>query len=446
MQWAVVVSSLKDGQVLFSENASKLMMPASNMKVVTLAATAERLGWDFTFETRLMSVGTIDKGVLKGDLVVVGGGDPTFNGRGGAATRTFDSWAEQLERAGIRRIEGRVVADGRAFPAETLGAGWAWDYLTDYYAAGVSALQFNENVADIAIRPGSTPQAPAIVEMRPPESGLVVENQVTTTARGDVDIDVHRYPGSSRLVVSGKIPVGTKEIVRSTAVDRPVLYFANVLRSVLIAKGIEITGGARDIADLAGEPVPSGAELKLLLSHHSAPLSDVAKPMMKASQNLYAETFLRRLGTENGGDGSAEAGQKFVRGVLTAWGVPEDAYVLVDGSGLSRYNYICADMMVTVLRHLYEDPKHREAFIATLPIGGVDGTLSRRFVNMKAANNVRAKTGSIANTRALSGFVTTADGEPLVFSILANSFTVPQSTIDASADQAVDRLASFSRR
>jgi serine-type D-Ala-D-Ala carboxypeptidase/endopeptidase (penicillin-binding protein 4) len=458
MQWAVLVQTVGPGDTVFALQPAKLMMPASNMKLVTLAAAAERLGWDFAFETKLVTSAPVEGGVLRGDLVVVGSGDPTINGRSGAATSTFEAWADQLGAAGITRIDGRIVADARAFDREVLGSGWAWDYLAASYAAGVSALQFNEDVADVAIHPGPSPGTPAVVEVRPIESGLIPVNRVTTSISGSPDIDLYRLPGSNRLVVTGTVPVGSKETVRAAAVDRPALYFARMLRVTLAARGIEVTGDAGEYEDVygtapsdaaggasRGDGGPPAGELRVLVSHRSPPLSEFARVMMKVSQNLYAETLLRTLGAQ-AGVGTAAAGRAAVREVLTAWGIEQDAYVQADGSGLSRYNYVCADTIVRILRRLYNDPRHREAFLATLPIGGQDGTIARRFIGMRAAGNVRAKTGSISNVRALSGFVTTLDGETLVFSVLANNFTVPQSTIDAATDAVVERLANFTRR
>jgi len=210
-----------------------------------------------------------------------------------------------------------------------------------------------------------------------------------------------------------------------------------------VARGIRVTGDAGEYGDVY--PVPPMAPTRVLLSHRSPSLKEIARVLMKVSQNQYAETLLRTLGAQLG-DGTAAAGQKVVREVLDGWGVPPDAYVLSDGSGLSRYNYVCAEMLVKILRQMYRDPRHRDPFIATLPIGGQDGTIGRRFIGTRAAGNVRAKTGSIANVRALSGYVTTLDNEVLVFSILANSFTVPQAAIDSTIDLAVERLANFTRQ
>jgi len=355
----------------------------------------------------------------------------------------FEAWADRLRADGITTIDGRIVADARAFDRESLGAGWAWDYLASGYAAGVSALQFNESVADVAMLPGPSAGTPAVIEVRPIESGLILDTHVTTVAAGEADVEFHRLPGSNRLIVSGTIPVGSKEVVRTATVDKPALYFARMLRATLVARGIRVTGDAGEYGDVY--PVPPMAPTRVLLSHRSPSLKEIARVLMKVSQNQYAETLLRTLGAQLG-DGTAAAGQKVVREVLDGWGVPPDAYVLSDGSGLSRYNYVCAEMLVKILRQMYRDPRHRDPFIATLPIGGQDGTIGRRFIGTRAAGNVRAKTGSIANVRALSGYVTTLDNEVLVFSILANSFTVPQAAIDSTIDLAVERLANFTRQ
>jgi serine-type D-Ala-D-Ala carboxypeptidase/endopeptidase (penicillin-binding protein 4) len=443
MQWAVLVQSLDTGEMLYSRNATKLMMPASNMKIVTLATTAERLGWDFTYETQLVSAAPVTKGVLEGDLVVVGSGDPTIGSRGGGgATRVFEQWADRLLADGITAIDGRIVADARAFDRDTLGAGWAWDYLAASYAAGVSALQFNESTADVAIRPAAVAGAPAFVEVRPIESGLIVDKQVTTAAEGTADLEFSRLPGSNRLVVKGTIPVGSAEVVRTATVDRPALYFARMLRATLVAKGIKVKGEAGEFEDVY--PVTPVAPMHVLLSHRSAPLSEFARVLMKVSQNQYAETLLRTLGVKGGG--TAAAGQKVVREVLEGWGIPQDACILADGSGLSRYNFLSAEMLVKILRQIYRDPRHHDPFIATLPIGGQDGTIARRFVGTRAVGNVHAKTGSIANARALSGYLTTVDGEAFVFSVLANNFSQPSSVIDSATDLAIERLVNFTRK
>jgi serine-type D-Ala-D-Ala carboxypeptidase/endopeptidase (penicillin-binding protein 4) len=439
--WGVMVQSLENGEVLYRRNSTKLMMPASNMKIVTLAAAAERLGWDYTFETRLLATQPIENGVLKGDLIVVGGGDPSINGRGGSPTRVFEEWADRLRAAGLTRIDGRIVGDDRAFPDEPLGFGWSWDDLGSADAAPVNALQYNENLAEVVARPGDASGSAAKVELRPPESGLVLDAHVTTSDAGvPTHLDLKRLPGSERLSVVGTVPVGSQETVETAAVDDPAGFFARALRAVLIRRGIDVRGEAVGVSRMDAAPDQTGTTV--LLSHRSPPLSEIGTVLMKVSQNLYAETLLKTLGAPRGA-ATAEGGRRVVQEVLERWGVPPDAVVLRDGSGLSRYNYLTAETLVRILRQLYRDPRHRLAFSATLPIGGRDGTIARRMNGTRAEGNVLAKTGSLSNVRALSGYVTTLDGESLAFSIIANNFNLPTPVIDGVTDLAVERLANF---
>ncbi len=277
MQWAVLVQSLASDETLYSANASKLMMPASNMKILTLAAAAERLGWDYTYETTLVTAAPVVSGVLKGDLVIVGTGDPTIGGRGGSATRVFEDWADRLRAAGLTGITGRIVADARAFGQETLGAGWSWDYLGSGYAAGVSALQFNESVADVVIKPGMSAGQPAVIEVRPIESGLIVDSRVTTSAGGEADVEISRLAGSNRLLVRGTVPAGAKDTVRAATVDRPALYFARILREVLVARGIRVGGVAVEYEERLLRPA-DGAHPRAALAPVGAALGHRSRP------------------------------------------------------------------------------------------------------------------------------------------------------------------------
>jgi D-alanyl-D-alanine carboxypeptidase/D-alanyl-D-alanine-endopeptidase (penicillin-binding protein 4) len=444
--FGVKVQSLASGDVLYGLNPSKLMMPASNMKLVTLAAAAARLGWDHRFETRLVSAAAIEDGVLKGDLVVIGGGDPSINGRGGDRMRVFDEWAARLRSAGITAIEGRLVGDDDAFEDETLGMGWSWDDLAYGFAAPVGALQFNEDLVDVVIAPGTAPGEPASVEMEPGHSGLAILNGVTTVdPDGRLDLSFRRLPSRTTLEVTGTVPLGAARAVRTASVDNPTGFFVRALRERLIQGGIDVRGPAVDIDDLSGEDAGRGphGHLPVLVLHQSAPLADIAIPLMKVSQNLYADTLLKSLGLPQG-TGSVEAGRAAAREALQAWAVSPDEYLMADGSGLSRYNYVTPAMLVKILVAMYGSPG-RDRFVATLPVGGVDGSLENRMKGLRAEGAVRAKTGSLSNVRSLSGYVPTADGEMLAFSIIANHFIVPPATVLEQIDLAVDRLARFTR-
>jgi D-alanyl-D-alanine carboxypeptidase/D-alanyl-D-alanine-endopeptidase (penicillin-binding protein 4) len=449
--WGVVVRSLRTGETLYAQNPRTFLMPASNMKVVTMAAAADRLGWDYTFQTRVVAIGTVGAGILRGDLVIVGSGDPSLGGRPTGGPAVVDSWADQILAAGITGVDGRIIGDDNAFDDEALGAGWAWDYLSAGYAAPIGGLEFNENVVQVVLKPGATAGDPVTAEVRPDTSGLVVDVAARTGAKeAELDLNLSRLPGSRTLRVTGTIPIGRADVTRTVSVDNPTMFMAGALRRALIAKGITVSGEAVDVDSLPAVPDLSFAQT--LVTYTSPTLAEIGKVLLKVSQNLYADTLLKRIGqpapeatAAPGAPATTSAGIKAVQEVLARWGISPDRYLQVDGSGLSRYNYLTADVLATVLTRVAADERLRAAFLDGLPVAGVDGTIASRMKNTKAQGNARAKTGSISNARALSGFVTSADGEPLVFSMIVNNFNVPQADADAIIDRAVIRLAEFRR-
>ena len=435
----VRVESLARSGVVYERNSAALVMPASNLKLFTLAASAERLGWDFRFETRLEAVGTVADGVLDGDLVVVGGGDPTIRSEDFGPSPVFAEWADALKQAGIREVKGRLIGDDHVFDHARLGAGWAWDYLADGYAAPISGLSYNENVAVVRAFPGEAPGDPVHVEVSPPGHRLEVSNGLTTgESKAEPTIDFSRLPGSPRLTVSGVVPAGGKVLARTASVDNPTRFFVEALRLALADRGIRVSGGAWDLDDVSGGP-PAGAH-RLVATRRSETLSALAGYWLKVSQNFYAETYFKTLGRTPGQPGSAEGGRRAVREVLTEWGIPPDSYVMYDGSGLSRYNYVTAAGVVTLLRHVWEDEKLRGPFVAALPVAGHDGTLASRMKGSVLDANVEAKTGTIANVRSLSGYLETNAHEKLVFSMIVNHFTAKDAEVDAVVERALARL------
>lgn len=443
--WGVLIQSIDTGDTLFAANPSKLVMPASNMKILTLATSAEQLGWDYTYETRLVTSGTIEGGVLKGDLVVIGSGDPSLGNRVGDGGRTMAGWADQLWNAGIHAIDGRLIGDDNAFEDEGVGGGWSWDDLAYGYAAPVGALAFDENAVELAIRPGAVVGDLGEIRLRPLDGGLVVENHVTTSPPdGEFALDLRRAPGSARLVARGTIPLGTPELVRTVSIDNPTDFFLAALDRALHARGITITATASDIDFVF--PAPETSTARVLVTHRSPPLSELAMPLMKVSRNLYGETLLKTLKTQDGRSGTVQSGRDAVVEVLRSWGLSPDTVVLSDGSGLSRYNYVTVETLVSVLRHLANDPRHAGPFEATLPVAGRDGTLGNRMKGTVAEGNVHAKTGAVSNVRAISGYLRTRDNERIVFSIVANNFNAAPVEVDRAADRALERLAGFSRK
>jgi len=422
----------------YTRNSNKLVMPASNMKLHTLAAAAARLGWDFRYETRLETAGTVRDGVLTGDLVVTGSGDPSIVSLDFAPAPLFDEWADELRRAGITSVHGRLVGDDSAFADEPLGAGWAWDYLDAGYAAPSGALNYNENTVTVRAWPGSAPGATPRVEIAPDGHGLDVTNELITGAAGSqTRLTLSRQPGSSHLVVRGSIPADGAVVTRVTTIDRPALFFVNAFAAALAAHGIRVSDGATATSEGA---IVTG-DRGVIATHHSQSLASLAGYFMKVSQNFYAETLLKTLARESGGERSVANGRRIVRDVLTGWDIAADAFVIQDGSGLSRYDYTTADTVVAILRHVWNDETLRGPFVAALPVAGHDGTLDARMRGTILDDRVEAKTGSIANVRALSGYLETQSGERVVFSIIVNNFTAPAAQIDAVVERALAAIA-----
>ncbi len=451
--WSVLVRPADSPDDLYSLNAGKLMMPGSAMKLVTLAAAAELLGWGHQFETKVASLAPLDEGTLRGDLIVVGGGDPSISERSDVPG-VLQTLARQLREAGITKIEGGIIGHDDLFDDNGFGDGWTLDNLPYGYAAAVSALEYNEGSVDLVIHAGAAAGDAVAIQMRPDGSGLQIDNRLVTVAETETGrLTLHRRPGSSRVLVHGQIPAKAAPFARTASVDNPTAFFVSAFRGALVAEGVEVIGDAVDIDDFPAKPDVTGA--RTLVSHRSPPLRQLAASMMRVSQNQYSETLLRALGTlgASGALGlpaeaasAAKVGAQQVRAVLKSWDVADDSYAIADGSGLSRYNYVTSDALVRILGRMRADPRHAAPFADTLPVAGREGTLSRRLAGSAAEGRVRAKTGTVDNVRAIAGYVETANGETLLFSIIANNFTVPAGVIDAAADRALIRLATFSRQ
>ncbi len=418
-------------------------MPASNQKILTSAAALMTLGPDFKFVTRVFRNGSVTDGVLQGDLIVQGQGDPTFYTKFyNDSTDPFRNWAKKLSDAGIKRIEGRVIGDDDHFEDASFGHGWSLNYLDTWYAVETGALQFNENYLDLRIAPPATANGKVEITPNVASNYYQIVDQTRLSATEPNSVRISRPFGSNVITVSGVVKAGTPPFERSPSIGNPTLFFATVLREVLISEGIQVTGEAVDCDTLENWSFrPENSTL--LVSHDSPPLSEILRGLMKRSQNLYAETLVKTLGLESTGLGSFAAGKAVVQDRLEEMGIDSATYAFMDGSGLTRYNFVSPRQLVTILEHMRES-EHGKLWKSLLPIGGVDGTLRNRMKGTAAAGKVLAKTGTISNVRCLSGYVTTADGEELVFSFMLNGHLLSSRNADAVTDKVLSLLAEYS--
>jgi D-alanyl-D-alanine carboxypeptidase/D-alanyl-D-alanine-endopeptidase (penicillin-binding protein 4) len=450
--WSVLVVSLDKGDTLFAHQADTHLAPASGLKLFTTAAALYYLGPEFRYSTFLLADGKIENGVLNGDLVVYGTGDPTFTARFGRRDGIWHEFADTLLALGVREVRGSVIGDASYFAGRGTGTGWQEDYIGASYAAPSSALSYGENIATLQIKPRAVGEPP-FVGLADGADEISVINHAQTVARGRSFIHVARSSYDSPLEVRGQISRGTTSIQRTVPVADPAQYAAAVFKKILSDKGITVTGPTKSVTDAAGSPVTgrmvfapaldAKQPVRVLAIHQSPPLIDILEIVNKKSHNLMAEQTLRTVGRVALGEGSVDAGEKAVIQLLVReTGDAPEGFDMDDGSGLSVLDRASARNFIHLLSFMAKSPMF-DSYWQTLPEAGVANGL-RRMGGTAAAGNLRAKTGTIDNVSSLSGYVRASDGERLAFSIISNN--VPSTYRAKRIEDAIGiRLASFDR-
>jgi D-alanyl-D-alanine carboxypeptidase/D-alanyl-D-alanine-endopeptidase (penicillin-binding protein 4) len=442
--WGVLVRSLDGGETLFERQADRMFVPASTMKVVTASAALEALGPDFRWSTAVGATGPVEGGVLPGDLVVAGSGDPTLSGRFHRDVMTlFREWADSLRARGVTRVEGRVVGNDDRFDDLPYGAGWAWDDVDDVYSAQVSALELNEGVVEVRVEGTVEAGRPARASTMPFLADVPIENEVVMV-RGPSALRFGRGREPGAVRVWGVMSVDSPPVHQLAPVNDPTRFFATVLRETLVLQGIAVSGAAVDADALAADDPARGPAAATLFVHRSPPLARVLPGFLKPSQNQIGELILKTLGAELRGAGTAAGGAAAVDSLHRLWGMPPGALRMADGSGLSRYDLLTPRLLVRVMERMAASP-HAEAWRAALPVMGAEGTLARRGAGTPLAGRVVAKTGTMSGVRSLTGYLTTDAGERLVFAAVSNHHDRPAREVDRVVDAALLRLLAVPR-
>ena len=438
--WGVVVHSLDRDERLFELNPQTLFVPASVAKIVSAISAADAVGWDYRFETAVRATAPLVNGVLTGDLIVVGSGDPTPEGRAGASLQV---WVDALKAAGVKRVEGRIIGDDDAIDEPRPGAAWSWEDLGYTSGALFGALNATENRLTVTIGPGSAEGAPATLSVEDFAQDRPLVNRAITTRSTEPFIWPEHRIGEEALTIAGFVRPGAQAMRLNVSAGNPTQWFVSLLRDRLIRSGVAVTGRAADIDDV--QPRPDVASSTVLYTHRSQPLSAIAKAMLKDSINLYGEALMRLNAAPGVTPATNDMALEALRKRLDAWGVSKDAEHLVDGSGLSRRDLIAPESLYALLKKMFE-PAGTSPFISGLPLAGVDGSLASRMKGTPAENNLRAKTGTMSNIRSLAGYLTTRDGEHLAIVVIVNNYEGTGADANESIDNMAVRLAEFTRR
>ncbi|WP_197429888.1 D-alanyl-D-alanine carboxypeptidase/D-alanyl-D-alanine endopeptidase [Auraticoccus cholistanensis] len=409
-----------DGTVLFDRHGSTPLIPASNTKLLTGAAALDTLGGSYRFHTDVLLDGEVSgRGVLRGDLVLKGYGDPT------ALAEDYADLAEQVRAAGIRTVTGRVLADDTYFEQQAYHPGWDPDDAPYYYAAQISALtlapdtDYDSGTVIVETSPGTDLGEEAAVQVVPASAAEYVEvvNRTTTVAAGeDSTLDITRNPDTNQIVLTGRVPADDGVDETWVTVDQPELLAATVFAEALADEGVRVR---REVAEGT-----AGAGARRVARDESMPLSELMTPFMKLSNNMHAETLVKTMAAQSGQPGSWTAGVALVEDFVADDGVDVTGLSLADGSGLARANRISPTTLTSALRAFTDEPWF-EVYRTSLPVAGVPerfvgGTLRSRMRDTPAAGNLRGKTGSLTGVTALSGYVSGADGRDYVFAMISN--------------------------
>jgi len=430
--WGVKIVSLDSGKTVFEQNPQKLFSPASNSKLYTVALALDRLGADYRIKTSLYAQARPNRaGTLKGDLIVYGRGDPTINARlhGNDVYQALEPLVCALTNAGVKRIAGDLVGDESYFHGPPFGSGWMWDDLEYYYGAEISALTINDNTVQATVKPGPRAGAPCQLALQPATAWLTFSNRTETVEKGATrKIHLYHPLGQNLIYVSGQMPIDDAGYTNEVTLHNPAGLFVSWFKQALARQGIKVTGKLRTMNWLDREAQPLDRDqLVELGSVASLPVRDLARAVEKPSQNLYADLLLAQVGEQArtadtpADETSEDLGIRELNKFLTEAGVKRGEVIFKEGSGLSRDNLTTPNATVTLLEFMHRH-KCAQAYLEALPIAGVDGTLQSRMTGTPAAGNERAKTGTLRWANTVSGYVTTAAGEPLVFSLMVNRY------------------------
>lgn len=425
----IVVTTL-DGREIVALRPDDRFVPASNTKIFTTAAA-------YTFLPGMNGAASPrGNGVLIGpgarpSVTLIGMGDARMSSAEDCTVDCLATLADAVARQ--TRVVGDVIGDARLYADERWSLGMAWNNIPSRSGTGLSALSLDGNEVTLTITPGASAGAPVVIEGYP---YYRIANRIVTSATAPTKIDYYRMPSSQELLLTGTVALGAEPQLLRFGIDDPAAYAASRLADLLRARGVKVAGQVRSLYR-----APDALVAPALATHHNLippPLADDVREINKISQNVYAEMLLRRVGAARG-DGSVDGGLKAIEAMMTTAGIPRSAYDLSDGSGMSTYNRVSPRATAQLLRWIASQP-WGQVWRATLPIAGTDGSLARRFVGTPLQGKLFAKTGTVNQVTALSGYMVSVRGQTLIVSTFVGDIPGDIS-VTATIDKALAVIA-----
>lgn len=412
----VLITDVKSGQVIDSYRENHLLPTASTMKVITTCTALELLGADYRWSTFLETDGTIEDGVLHGNLYIRGTGDPSLGSKEIGDKAFLQKWVRAIQKAGIRRIDGGIVADLSVFDnGDAMNSGWLWDDMGNYYGMGIFSLNYLDNTLQITLRSMGIGSVAEVISTAPYVEGLQFENHIRCTQITYDGAYVHGMPFCNKRYLTGSIPSNLGTFGLKGDLPNPGLILAQHFQRELGTAGIE-TSLVSSYQTTAG----NSASRRLLYEHQSPTLRELIAVTNIHSNNLYAESIFRTLGRKIGDPATIEQSKRIVEQCWRSRGVNWGTAIQVDGCGLAPQNGIAPATFVSLLRYMYKSPSYRD-FYASLPVSGESGTLKSFLRDTPLQGRVHAKSGSIAHLKSYTGYINLPDGRVWAFSVVVNN-------------------------
>jgi len=442
--WGFYAVDAASGQILASHNPHLGLAPASTQKLVTTITALSVLGADFRFQTKLQYIGSIENGVLNGDLIIKGTGDPSLGSKALHDSLSLENvlefWHKALTGAGIRRIDGKIVADGSWFDDHMIPPKWMWEDMGNYFGAGAHAITVNENLYSVFFRPGQRENdASTVIRTEPFVPGMTFHNQVLTGPRGSGDqVFIYGAPYTNHRWLTGTVPMGVSSFEVKGSLPDPGYFLAATLKNYLNSKGIQ--NPAEPVTHRNYQQLPAEGDRKMLATWHSPRLVDIATRTNFNSVNTFAENLFKTLGKKLANDGSFSASAKAITQFWTDKGIDTRGLRIHDGSGLSSFNNLTVQQLAEILQFASGDTLLYHTLIKGLPVAARTGNLARMFANTPSAGILMAKSGSLANVRGYAGYTVNRAGRLIAFAFIVNNFDGPHAEMRRKMEAVMNEI------